>query len=540
MLRTLDAPTAPADPEADAAADSPLAAWALRRGLPIGLGLLVAAQLAAWVPHYLTWPWWSDHDVFATLALGWERGWRPYRDLVSNNFPGTIYLFWVVGKLAGWGRTWAFYALDAALVLAFGAVLLAWSRRRFGRALPGLVGFAAWLGYYLNLDHTQTAQRDWQGPALAVLGLLASEAWPGRAGRFASGLLAAAGFATRPQTALLWPALAYAAAPAPRSPLRPPAGWLAALAVGLALAFAPIAVAGVLPDFLACVRGGALGASYFRVTPGSFAAEMARQLTLADGIVLAGSLLLMGAAPGSVRRTARTWLGALALVLLYRPSSPTPHAYLDHPHRLVLSVNLAVLAGLVLEAGPMAVPSAFRLVAALSVLGLGATLRPEFANPATAARAVPDLRAGREPAIEPMGYRRNPSVMLAALYAWDDYRAALDYLRSRTGPETRVANALEGVPALTGPAARLPAFPAESIAWLRVRPGDEAAFAGSLDAAGADSVVVWAPSEIGHRHRENRDFALPLLEPVIRRRYAFEAAFGPIEVWRRRPETPAP
>ena len=44
------------------------------------------------------------------------------------------------------------------------------------------------------------------------------------------------------------------------------------------------------------------------------------------------------------------------------------------------------------------------------------------------------------------------------MYSWDDYCDVLRYLREKTGPETRVANALKGFPALTGPSARLSAF----------------------------------------------------------------------------------
>ena len=58
-----------------------------------------------------------------------------------------------------------------------------------------------------------------------------------------------------------------------------------------------------------------------------------------------------------------------------------------------------------------------------------------------------------------------------------------------------LANALEKLPALNGPVGRLSAFPAESIAWLRVvREEDEGRFADALRAS-EDCVVVWAPSE---------------------------------------------
>ena len=37
------------------------------------LSILIAAQLFSWITHYLTWPWYTDHDVFGTLAFAWDK-----------------------------------------------------------------------------------------------------------------------------------------------------------------------------------------------------------------------------------------------------------------------------------------------------------------------------------------------------------------------------------------------------------------------------------------------------------------------------------
>src|SRR4051794_12462651 len=134
-------------------------------GLPLSgvLAFLCALMFAAWLPHYLTWPWWPDVDSFAAIAQGWDAGIRPYRDVSLFNFPGQIELLWLLGKTFGWGRTWPIYAADAGLLLALGLTMAAWSRRAFGRTSPGLVGFIAFSYYYMSLDFTQAAQRDWQG-----------------------------------------------------------------------------------------------------------------------------------------------------------------------------------------------------------------------------------------------------------------------------------------------------------------------------------------------------------------------------------------
>ncbi len=187
-----------------------LADRALRGPLTVALGAVCALLLLTWVPHYLTWPWWPDVDQFAVSALSWREGLVPYRDLEDFDFPGPIYLFYLLGIAFGWGRTAPFYAADAAMLIALGVALAAWSRRLFGRALPGLVAYLPFLTFYLGLNFTLVGQRDWQGPLFAVLGLMALEAWPGRRGRLASAMAMAVALAYRPHEALFLPAVASA------------------------------------------------------------------------------------------------------------------------------------------------------------------------------------------------------------------------------------------------------------------------------------------------------------------------------------------
>ncbi len=527
---------APAAAPADALAGRVLASGALTAAL-VALAL---GQWAAWVPHYLTWPWWSDHDVFATLAHGWDLGLRPYRDLAANNFPGTIYIAWALGKGAGWGAPWALAALDAGLLIVLGATLCAWSRRRFGTALPGAIAAAAFLSQYLGLDYTQTAQRDWHGPLFTVLALLVAESGRGRSAWIAAGLLAAAGASIRPQTVLLWPALASALwtenqSPESFAPRRALASSLAALAVGLALALAPLAAAGLVGDFLTSVRTAAVGGSYNRLTPASFLVELARQANVRDLAVAAALALMLGRGDGPARRSARTWLVALAGVWLYRPLSPCPHAYLDQPRWLVGAVALGVLAALALAdraaaAGP-------RLAMVLALVAVGVQVRPALVVPSQVLPALRGLAAGTwsEPEACPPGYRSNPGVYLAARYAWDDYRGVLTHLRAHTAPDTAVANLLGAAPALTGPTGRRSALPAESLAWLLVRPEATAQFVAALAAAGPDTVVVWAPGELDRPDGPpDVHAALQALAPIVRRNFRPEATFGALEVWRHR------
>ena len=199
---------AEADSVGDATSDR-LAERLLAWPLTVLVGLICLMQLLTWVPHYLTWPLWADHDVFATIARGWEAGVLPYRDLYCNQFPGALYLFWILGRIAGWGHSWPIYAFDAAAMLGLGLGLVVWSRRFFGRALPGLVGYLAFLSYYLSLDYMMAAQRDWHSALLAVLGILVLQTSPGRIlGPAVSGAAMSMALCFRPHAAVFLPAVA--------------------------------------------------------------------------------------------------------------------------------------------------------------------------------------------------------------------------------------------------------------------------------------------------------------------------------------------
>jgi hypothetical protein len=514
------------------------AGWMIAGPLAVTLLVMCVAQLALWVPHYLTWPWWADHDVFATMAHAWSRGELPYRDLKGNNFPGTIYLFWIAGELFGWDRTAPFYAMDVALIGALALVLVAWSRRRFSRFLPGIAAFAAVLTYYLGLDHALTAQRDWHAAVLAAIAILIVQGWPGRAGRAMSAVAFALALVIRPQPVLLAPAALLAIALADGQTrmhrVQSVLEWGTIVGAVLAILFVPLIVSGVFDDFLTSLRAVTYGGHYNKVSIKSFVGEWARQLTTRDALMLTSIGLLARHVGARDRKTALVWAAAWVCASLYRPISPLQHGYLSHPLELITAINLAVLVQFVLE-----MPGSndlVRLVAVLLAMGLSVVVRPTMVNPRLAIDAVGLLRRGELPPPDdiPAGYRPSRAAALAALYPWEDYRALLEYVRTHTSRETRIGNALMGLPALTGPTGRLSAFPAESVAWLlMVNPKDEPAFAESLERA-EDSIVVWAPSELGYHANVMLHFDLEQIGPVIRRRYEPEAKFGVIEVWRRK------
>ena len=520
-----------------------IASWMLRGPLTAIVVGLCAFQLAAWIPHLLTWPFFVDHDVFSTLAFGWDTGLRPYRDLRENNFPGTIYLFWAVGKVFGWGRTAPAFAMDAAFVVAFGAAMLLWSRRRFGRLLPGAIGYASFLSYYLSLDYRNVIQKDWHGPLFLMLGLMIADGWPTRSGRVASAFCAAAALIIRPQVVLLAPALAFRIARgddrseeswSPREAVRTTAAWAALAAAFTALGFLPLWLDGTWSDFLDCIRVVAYGGPYNQFTPWRMIRVMINQCVDWHYLVIPCSILMVASGSGVGSGVSiTTWLMALAGAWFYKPLSPVPWPYLTHPYVIVLSANVAILIHVLLEAG-LARPSLRLCVILLAMLASGVVARPRYCGVGESRRAVAALEQGRMPDEAPLGYIEPGSDSGVASYPWRDYRALLLYLRGETSPRTRIANILRDCPALTGPAARLPVFPAESIAWLAVNPGDEPDFLAALESAGDDTLVVWAPSE------ENLDPDLRLaaavqhLAPAVRRHYEPMTRFGEIEVWRRK------
>lgn len=523
-MPNLEGPTS-ADPDSRL---ERLAAWAVPGLVAWVLGAACVVQVATWAPNYLTWPWWADHDVFATAARGWDEGTAPYRDLKGNNFPGTTYVFWVLGKVFGWGHTPSFWAFDVALLAAFGAVLWAWSRRSFGTTLPGWAGWATAIGYVLNLDYSQAAQRDGQAPLFAIAAVLVAQAWPSRGGRWASGLLWAVGLTFRPQVALFGPALLLAVIISNRS-VRAVFEWGLAVAIGLALGSSPLVACALFDDFLDGLRLVSFGGRYNSVTPTGFVKEfLAQFLNLKLLVTIVGLILLFDRARPSTRRIAATWLAGLACVALYRPSSPIPHAYLTHPLMLTWAISVGVLVAVVLEAGWGS--AALRLTAVLLVLALGVTAKPRFSNPVGSWEAFGWLRRGTDPESPPTGYTTNAESPSAGRYEWEDYRRLLDYLRRELDPKLKVANALRHVPAVTGPTGRTPAFPAESVAWIRVvNSRDEQEFVGALEGT-PDSVVVWDPS-----NPEPWRFPRPkLLHAAIEERYEPAKKFGLIEVWRRK------
>lgn len=513
-----------------------LAAHLLPQGLSLGMALLAAGLFLGWLPNYLTWPWCRDADTFATLAIGWKQGVVPYRDVRAYNFPGHIYLHWILGQTFGWGHTVPYQAVDALGIALLGVVLAMWSRRLSGTRLPGLGAFLAYLSFALGLEYEMTAQRDAHAALLAVLGLLAAETWPDGRGRIVSAAAMAAALTIRPHALLFLPAMAAALVERLPRPLdwrlsgRVLGIWALAFAGFTLVAFTPLIVAGVADDLARGLRVAAYGGPYSRATPASMLRVAIEPFHDPWTVfVLASVALLAIAGPVVTRRPARTWFLAMLAALAYRPLHPVQHDYLVHPRELVTAVALALPLAAIVGASRLT-----RVVIVVILVHQALPAIPRYCLPRDSVQAFDVLARGDRRRVPPAGaHRFFGSRPENGAYVWRDYQDTLDYLKCHTEATTPVANVLRRVPfpSVNGPIGRPSPFRAESgICWMWLVDNDlDAAFAAELKAANG-AVVVWVPDE----EAEPR-LRLPRLTAAIREHFRPEARFGVIEVWGRIP-----
>jgi hypothetical protein len=505
--------------------------WLLGRPLSALVGLWCLARLGSWIPSYLTRPWFIDHEHFAILAQSWDAGLAPYTGQATNQFPGEIYVFWALGKLFGWGNTTAFYAFDAGLVVAFAALLVAWSIREFGRALYGLLGLAAFLGYYLAADFQVAGQREWHATFLAVASLLAlrlGRGWPSLA---TSAVAFGLALVFRPQVVLLFPGIVLALLSREPDPDRPRAGALLGkvIAWGLIVTAAfgagliPLAAHGLVDDLFR------LATTPYRLDAEGlprFSGKVLRLLLLCfenpEYLLIPAAVLLLSCGERGARR-ATSWAVAVAMLglTLYQVISPIPHRYYHIPARAMLGVGVACLAWQ-LRTRERAADLALVGVL-LAVFAAGLDLKPTYASRDYGIVGLRQLRSGGLP-VDPV-----PGQVDFEPYTWPDLRDAILHLRQTTDPTTPVASLVYSKTALLSMVPRRSAIPVDYVAfwWFRDRPSLEKDLAALREAR--DAVVVWDPSAKETKIPEFRD-----LFEAVRRDFVFDARFGPIEVWRRR------
>ena len=363
------------------------------------------------------------------LAQLWDAGKLPYRDMFSTQFPGEIYIHYLLGKAFGWGNTVAYYAFDAALVIAFMMLLLAWGRQRMRTCLPGLIGCSTFLLYYVSQNTLVAGQREWHAAFLAMSSLLLLGLGTGRTSRVVSAVAFGLALSVRPQVFLLLPA-ALAGNSMPRPKLaeetgnRPPAFAL----VGASwrdcpsrLGFLPLVWAGVVGDFLSCVKV-LTQPPYNTSGPLQVLLRMSPQKHPAALLAVAPLLVLLWDSTAATdRREALVVLAAILGILFYSAISPIRNAYHAIPQVAVAALGVTFFVTQLLRFGGQ--PTRLTVAAiALTFLYFGASARPlslTALRPGKETYGLPTalrlLRSGEMAPSAPLGYFSD--------YPWADHRA---------------------------------------------------------------------------------------------------------------------
>lgn len=510
----------------------------------------IVALIATWLPHYLTWPLWPDPHAYAILAIGWEQGIEPYKDVATFNFPGQIYLFWILGKLFGWDRVWAFYAADAALIVTVGASLIIWSRRVFGESISGAIGFLALLVVLLDLDMTMAAQRDWHATAFVILSLIALQCGSARGRLILSALAFAVGFLFRPHVVLFAPAIATAIvlqridpkSPDLRTAVRPALIWAFAFGLGIVAGFSPLFMNGLFGDLLEGLKLAKYGGSYSGITLKAAIVLFVTKFLMREYLLVFVTTLTLAMKHGfETVRIVLPWFVAMFFAMAYQSVHPIPHHYLMLPLYVINAVNLAILAALVRKTLVSGTPAATLMTAAVALLAFDKI--PDECSISASRKAIASIMSGAAPTEPPPGalpYFTNHEVdpkLKESGYPWADYLAAIEYLKANTTPRTRIAGAFKRMPfpGFNAPTGRPSPWPGEGGTNFIMCIGNDwqSRFSESLRKSPQDTVVVWVPGE----EPENQRLVLDDLDQVVKDLFVPEAKFGIFEVYRKKPET---
>ncbi len=512
--------------------------------------LLILVLTASWLPHYLNWPLWPDSHAYASLAIGWDQGIEPYRDVATFNFPGQIYLFWLLGKTFGWGHTWPFYSADAALIGTVGILMIVWSRRVFGERLSGMIGFLALAVALMDLDISQAGQRDWHSTAFVIISLLILQCGKSRFRIVWSAIFFAVGFVFRPHVVLFGPAIITALALDQYDPVRKDLKpfiracllWGTVFALGMVAGFLPLIRNGLFGSFLEDLKIARHGGSYAGMTLRTAIILFLAKLVMREYLLLIVSTLTLAFRSGRESvRIALPWTVALIFALSYQSVHPISHDYLMLPMKTIYAVNLAILAALVRKSLGGETLAAAGMSAVVVFLALNKW--PDECSPRAALLATKAYLSGTSDTEVPHGAKRyfHPGEVdidqRRSGYPWADYLATIEYLKAHTSQKTHVAGAFKRhpYPSLNGPTGRPSPWPGEGGTTFLLVLGleKEEAFIRSLLDSPDDTVVVWVPGERAEADRV--DFRQ--LDKTIQEHFAPEASFGIFQIYRRKPDS---
>ena len=333
----------------------------------------------------------------------------------------------------------------------------------------------------------------------------------------------------RPHAALFLPAVAIQLVDEFRASgnARRPAVWLLSFVLTTFIWILPLAMSGVLLDFLAAVGHNNTPSDGRGLRAAALLVNVLKQFDTFGFIAVSIAVCMIPKPDRRLASVAAVWLGGWSSHCSTNRSARGITPTLRIPFHLILAVNVAVLSDLLLNT--RRIPASFKLIAFLLVLGVSCRSRPDFCTLRPSLKATLAGVRGERSDGPPPGYRRGP-VNVAGYYQWADYFATADYLQPVASRKTRIANALKGDPAIVGLLGGFSAFPAESISWLRMvkrttRRGLRRPWRTSLTRSSSGLRTRPGPTRRSSSTCSNRR---------SRRLYEPEARFGVIEVWRRK------
>lgn len=504
------------------------------------LSSVIIVWLGLWLPHYLYWPWWMDLEHFSLSAHSWDQGVRPYRDIIDFNFPGPIYFMWIVGKVFGWDNPMVANLLDAGVLILLGILLIRWSREKFDSVNPGLLCCLLIARYYMSLDYSRVMQRDWHLIAAGVGLLLIMQITRSRHKYLLAGVAVAITLVIRPYAILIVPAIVFAMVLDQKSDLvKLEAAMKQFIISGLVstlLLWSPLLVHGIADDFFCELIGEIMHSNYRPSDQESILVIMFDQLN--RNIIFSALCALIAAIymAGKDREKLRlvlVWFVLFLSMLFYKVLCPVRHNYTEIPLEIVACVSLGVFWGILEKYhGVLSVVKIFLVGFWFWHYFPGL---PVMLSWDSSRESVVALFKGEPLKTSPPGCalilksRTIPNYS----YSWDDYQAALNYIREETTPDVQVVNflRLHPFPTFNGPTGRLTLWPCgEGFQWLRwVHPELELEFANALRNQ-VPSIVIW------NDRGEPRPLkmAFPVIEQVIRLEYEPVARFGEIDIWKKR------
>jgi hypothetical protein len=493
------------------------------------LSALIVLMVVAWAPLYVQWPRSGNHEHFASMAFGWTRDLLPYRDLMTINFPGEIYIFWILGQICGWSSEWSIYAFDLLCLAALGAFLLVWSRRVTRRYIAALGTIALYLSYYTTQWYYTAAERESHVAVFAIVCILLPLGWKGAWSAVACGVISALAFVVRPHFVTFTPAIAAAFIFTDAEQLRCSPGfrfvgrWFVALVAAIVtsvLCWAPLVWAGLRPDFLQSMQLNI--SSKFTPLEG-FArpavSTLLREVFWAKPYLGLSILIAVGSIFAGWIRWRAVWvvvllaqLGGLAYMWVH----PARHNYLEHPLMATWALGLGLFLA---EIGAAPIERGWAVT-------IGLVLALSFQYPHTnfmgSFRLAARSMLGKAARID--AWRRQASTCFSL--SWEEFTELRHWIADNTTLDTRLANLTPGI-ILGSDVNRLPAIPIEGT-WLWYHHDTEPAVREALQAE-RDIVVLWNPETF-----EDQIGSFPELIDVIKTDYESVARFGPMEVRRKR------